>query len=59
MDKSEFIELIAHYSERFGVGPPIFGMEEQEAVDKMQQAINTGVAISDTPDKDIPDDAIL
>jgi hypothetical protein len=55
----EYIQLIEKYYEVFGDGPPIFGMEEKEAIRKMRSAIEIGKPIKDTPDKHIPDGAIL
>lgn len=59
MHDNEFSALIKRYSEVFGEGPPIFGMEEDEALEKMRNAISTGKEITDTPDKHIPDGAFL
>jgi len=59
MPQNELMTLIKQYFDKFNEGPPIFGMEEDEALEKMRNAISTGKEITDTPDKHIPDGAIL
>ncbi len=50
------IDLIKAYFEKFDEGPPIYGMEEDEANRLMKKAIETGVKIEDSEDLTVPDD---
>ena len=52
-------EAIMAYQEKFGEGPPIFGMSENEALDEIQRALESGTLITTGAEKDIDDDALL
>lgn len=52
-------ELIRAYFDRFGEGPPIFGMDEKEAVILMREALREGRPIEQGAEQDIPPGAVL
>lgn len=52
-------EAVAAYVKNFGVGPPIFGMEEVEALDAIDQALASGQPINHGAERHIPKGALL
>lgn len=50
---------IAAYIERFDEGPPVFGMEEADAIRAIERAIKSGEPIEDGAEANIPDGAML
>ncbi|MDH5571703.1 MAG: hypothetical protein OEY89_08060 [Gammaproteobacteria bacterium] len=56
MDLSEAIAL---YIQAFDEGPPIFEMVEEDAIAAMVKAIETGEAIKQGAEMNIPKDAYL
>jgi hypothetical protein len=58
MDK-EYQKLILEYCEKFSEGPPIFDMEDEEAVKRMKEALKSGVKMSGVDMSDLPPGAHL
>ena len=52
-------EAIAAYVEKFGVGPPVFGMEEAEALEAINQSFASGKQINRGAERNIPKGALL
>lgn len=50
---------IAAYIERFDEGPPVFGMEEADAIRAIERAIKSGEPIEEGAESNIPDGAML
>lgn len=52
-------EPIRAYIERFDEGPPIYGMEPEDAIMAIEEALKTGNPMAQGAEKDIPDGAYL
>ncbi len=48
-------EAIAAYREEFDEGPPIWGLEDDEAIEKIERALKSGEPIDDEGDV-LPED---
>lgn len=55
----ELKAAITAYRERFEVGPPIFGMEEADALHAINQALTSGKEITRGAEGSIPKGALL
>jgi len=55
----DLMEAIQAYSEKFDEGPPVFGMEEADAIARIEKAIETNTKIEEGAEVDIPDGALL
>jgi hypothetical protein len=55
----DIMELIYEYRGKFDEGPPIYGMEENEAIKKMQYAIDNNKKIEEGAEADIPPGAMI
>jgi len=52
-------EAIKAYRQKFGEGPPIFGLPEDDAIRMIEDAIENGNPIEAGAEKDVDDDAII
>jgi len=52
-------DAIAAYFEKFDEGPPIFGMDEVDAVDAIESALELGKPMEEGAEADIPSGAVL
>ena len=52
-------EAIRAYIDRFEEGPPVYGMETEEAVALIRQALERGTPMHRGAETDIPGDAVL
>ncbi len=52
-------ELIRAYFDRFGEGPPIFGMDETAAIMLMSESLREGRPIEQGAEQDAPPGALL
>lgn len=52
-------DAITAYIEQFDEGPPIFDMEEDEAILSINEALESGKPLEEGLEKDIPDGALL
>ena len=48
-------EAISAYREKFDVGPPIWEMEEDEALEKIERALKNGEPMDDDDGNVLPD----
>jgi len=55
----DFEQAIKAYFEKFNEGPPVIGMEEAEAIKKIQDAIENNQIIEEGAEADLPDDVII
>lgn len=55
----ELQEAIIAYRKKFDEGPPIWGMSDNEAIEIIINAIESGVAIEEGVEKNAPDDAVF
>lgn len=56
---NELQEAVGRYIDTFDEGPPIFGMEEDEALSLINQAIEDGDPIEEGAEEDLPPGAYL
>jgi hypothetical protein len=54
-----FDQAINSYIDHFHEGPPVFGMEEDEAIEKIKTAIRNDERIEEGAEANIPQDAHL
>ena len=50
----DYMEAIKLYRETFNEGPPIYGMEEEEAITRIKHAVETGKKIADGAEANAP-----
>ena len=55
----DFMEAIKLYRETFNEGAPIYGMEEEEAIARIKQAVETGNKIIEGAEANVPKGALL
>ena len=55
----DFMEAIKLYREAFNEGAPIYGMDEEEAIARIIEAVETGNKITVGAEENIPKDALL
>lgn len=55
----DYMEAIKLYRETFNEGTPIYGMEEDEAIARIKEAVETGKKIIEGAEANIPRDALL
>lgn len=53
------IEAISRYRSRFDEGPPVIGMEEDEAIEMILDALEKGKPITEGPEITLPKGAII
>ena len=56
---NDLSKAIAAYREKFGEGPPILRIPDNEAIAMIEKSIKTGKKITDTADNNIPDESYL
>ena len=54
----DLIEAISLYREKFDEGPGIWGMDEDEAIAAMVEAVETGKPMEGLSDENLPDGAL-
>lgn len=54
-----FDEAIDAYIDKFKEGPPVMGMEEDEAIRKIQEAIDSNKPIEDGAEANLPPGVII
>ena len=55
----DYMEAIKLYKETFNEGAPIYGMEEDESIARIKEAVETGKKIIDGAEANIPKGALL
>lgn len=55
----DFMEAIEAYTEKFNEGPPVFGMDEAEAIKLIEKAIDTNTKIEEGAETQAPEGAII
>lgn len=55
----DYMETIKLYRVTFNEGAPVYGMEEDEAIAQIKQAVETGKKITVGAEANIPRDALL
>lgn len=56
---ARLMEAVRAYLERFNEGPPIFGIEPEDAVRHIQAALDNGEPMKTGAESEIPPDALL
>ena len=56
---NELKDAIGRYIDQFDEGPPIFGMDEDEALSLINQAIEDAEPIEEGAEEDLPPEAYL
>lgn len=56
---NDLSKAIIAYREKFGEGPPILRIPDNEAIVMIENAIKTGKKITDTSDNNIPNESYL
>ncbi len=56
---NELKQAIIAYIDKFDEGPPIFGMEDDGAIQRIESAIESGEPLEEGAETVIPDDALL
>ena len=52
-------EAIRSYTDKFDEGPPIYGMEPEDAIAAIEEALERGEPMDRGAEDDIPEDAYL
>ena len=55
----EYMEAIKLYIDTFNEGPPIYGVEEEEAIASINEAIETGIKIEHGAEDDVPPEVVI
>ena len=55
----DLMKAIEAYVEKFEEGPPVFGMEEDDAIAQIKKAIETNKKIEDGAEVDAPEDVLI
>ncbi|MBF0153945.1 MAG: hypothetical protein HQL64_09430 [Magnetococcales bacterium] len=53
----EFLEAVREYVDRFGQGPPTWGVDEERALKAIHEALRSGIPLAGLHPEEIPDDA--
>jgi len=56
---NEFTSLIEAYHEKFGEGPPIWGLGDEEAIQQMKEALKSGEKMKGFDVDKLPPGALL
>jgi len=57
--EDEFNFLVREYREKFDVGPPVWGLSDEEAINQMKKALKTGREMEGFDESKLPPDALL
>jgi len=57
--ENEYTSLIREYREKFNEGPPVWGLDNKQAIKQMKEAIKTGKEMKGFDMSKLPPDSLL